>query len=144
MTALLCACCRKPRKRRADNRGWTGYRNYCPACAERGRLAGWPPDGPPAASSGTGKAARISAGLRAYHATHGQSEAARAALLAAAPVAPAAWRRVLAQGKTNRVQDYAWLVSFGEPREAAAARVGVTGRHARYVYEPLLAAREAA
>jgi hypothetical protein len=42
------------------------------------------------------------------------------------------------------VQDYAWLTGFGESREQAAARVGVTERHARYVYEPMLAAMEAA
>lgn len=140
MTAPSCSCCGRPRTRRADNRGWTGYHGYCPACAERWRVAGRPAEGPPAASSGTERAARISAGLRRWHATHEQSQAARGALV------PGAGGGVLAQRKANRVQDYAWLTSFGESREQAAARVGVSVWTARDYERELagMAAREAA
>lgn len=44
----------------------------------------------------------------------------------------------------DRLTDYAWLISFGETREQAAARTGVSVRTARRVYEPMLAAAEAA
>lgn len=135
MTAPRCSCCGRPRTRRADNRGWTGYHGYCSACAERWRLAGKPAEGPPAASSGSDRGARISASLRAYHAAHRPSQAVLDHLAArrAAGVATNAAR------KANRVQDYAWLTSFGESRELAAARVGISVWTARD-YGYLLAA----
>ena len=145
MTAApFCRCCGRERKRRADGRGWAGYHGYCPACAERWRVAGRPPGGPPAAPGHAGRAVRISAGLRRHHAAHGQSEAALAALAAGRVVG---WRNGPAASARKaewRRQDYAWLRSFGEPREQAAARAGVSVRHARYVYEPGIAAMETA
>lgn len=137
-----CRCCGRPRTRRGDGRGWNGCRDWCSACAERWRAAGRPAEGPPAAPGRTERAARISASLREWHAAHGQSQAALGALAAGRVTG---WRTgplIAAQKAADRLQDYAWLISFGEPREQAAARAGVTVRHARYVYEPLIAAME--
>ena len=131
MTPPACTCCGKPRTRRGDGRGWNGCHDWCSACTERWRLAGKPADGPPTASCGSEKAARISAGLRAHHAACGQSQAALDALAAANSrrgmrhwhaTSPASGTR----RKADRLRDYAWLVGFGETRENAARRVGVS------------------
>lgn len=122
----VCSHCGKPRTRRTDNRGWTGYRGWCSACAERWRAAGKPAEGP-ARTSSEERARRISAGLRRWHASHQQSDAARLAS---------------ARGKVDRLQDYAWLVGFGETREAAARRAGVSMWTARWVYDRVLAGVE--
>lgn len=124
----MCRCCGRPRTRRGDGRGWNGAHGWCSACTERWRVAGKPPEGPPAPPSATERAARISAGLRRWHATHSQSQAARAALAATNP-----WRW------EGMFTDYAWLRSFGELIEDAARRAGVSVRTARWVYEPMLA-----
>lgn len=58
-----CRCCHGPRKRRADGRGWTGARGYCPACYERWRLAGQPAEGPPPGGEAV-RIARITATCR--------------------------------------------------------------------------------
>jgi hypothetical protein len=88
--------------------------------------------------SASEKAARISAGMRAWHAARDLSPAAREALDAGRPLGPLA----ASQRAADRLQDYAWLLSFGEPPESAAARAGVSVQHARQVYEPLIAAME--
>jgi hypothetical protein len=43
------------------------------------------------------------------------------------------------QQQQDRLTDYAWLLSFGESREQAARRTGVSARTAQLVYEPMLA-----
>lgn len=55
-------------------------------------------------------------------------------------------RRIRATSRAaqlGRLTDYAWLRSFGESREQAAARVGVSQRWARRVYDRMLADQEA-
>lgn len=113
MTAApLCKCCGKPRTRRSDNRGWTGYRGWCSACAERWRLAGKPPGGPPPRGTEKDRINRIRVTTR--------------------------------RQRLDRLTEYAFLVSFGEPPEQAAARAGVSARTARRVYDRMLAQQETA
>lgn len=113
-----CTCCGNPRKRRTDGKGWQGTHGYCGTCTSRWHHQGRP-EGGPAYLSAAERAARISAGMYRHHA-----------------VSPTSGR----QKAAGRLQDYTWLRSFGESREAAAARVGVGEQHARQAYEPRIAA----
>ena len=106
----VCACCGKPRTRRASGKGWRGAHGWCHTCTERWYAAGKPATGVPPRVGERERIHRIRATYR--------------------------------RAQAGRIQDYAWLVSFGETRDQAAARVGVTVRRARRVYERLLAEAE--
>jgi hypothetical protein len=113
----VCTCCGEPRKRRSHGRGWQGDHGRCGTCTSRWHAQGRP-EGGPVYLSGEQKRERISAGMRRHHTASPASGHQKAA---------------------GRLQDYAWLVSFGEPRKAAAARVGVSVKTAR-TYDRALAA----
>ena len=109
-----CACCGKPRTRRARGSGWRGAHGLCHTCTERWRAAGKPATGVPPRVTETERRARIVAATR--------------------------------DAQRGRAEDYAFLRDCGLSRADAAARVGVTERTARRVYDRMLAmdARSAA
>ena len=60
MSAPLCACCSKPRRKRSGQPGWKGAHGNCEACDRRWRAAGCPEDGPPPPMSAQDRTARSS------------------------------------------------------------------------------------